>query len=119
MSVDKWLGKKYIQGEYICSDFVREVWLDLTGVDIGPALHGLLQPLDGKGLRKVHVQRFERLAAPISPCLVVMQRARSAPHLAVFIRNKVLQITERGVEFQPVEVATRFYKSFRFIACKA
>lgn len=118
MSVDKWLSKKYIDNLYTCSDFTREVWLDITNVDIGPALQGLLQAHDGRGLCRDHVQRFRQLPGPRDPCLIVMQRPRWPVHIAVYLRKKVLQITERGVEFQPIEVATRFHKSFRFIECR-
>lgn len=116
-SVDKWLGMTYRRGIYTCSDFTRDVWADLTGVDISAALQGLLQAHDGRGLRREHVRRFRALAGPVDPCLVVMQRPRHPVHLAVFVRGKILQITERGVEFQPVPVATQFHKTYRFIAC--
>lgn len=118
MSVDKWLNKVYRDDKYTCSDFTREVWLDLTGIDIAPALQGLLQAHDGRGLRKAHVAHFKVLAGPCDPCLVVMQRPRSPVHIGVYLRGKILQITERGVEFRTVAIATQFYKSHRFITCK-
>lgn len=118
MSVDKFLSAVYKRGEYTCSDFSRDVWLDLTGIDIEPALRGLLQAHDGRGLRRAHVQAFMQLPGPISPCLVVMQRPRAPVHLGVFIRGKVLHLQENGAEFQPPKVAARFHKSFRFVTCK-
>jgi len=116
-SIDKWLDKRYRRSVYTCSDFCREVWADLTGVDIAPALIGLLQAHDGRGLRREHVRHFKALAEPLDPCLVVMQRPKSPVHLAIYIRGKVLQITERGVEFSEIHVATQFHKSYRFITC--
>jgi len=117
VSIDKWLGKVYQHDSYTCSDFCREVWADLTGVDLAHALQGLLQAHDGRGLRREHVRHFRALSGPVDPCLVLMQRPRAPVHLGIYIRGKVLQITESGVTFQPVHVATHFYKSYRFIQC--
>lgn len=117
MSVDKWLGAVYRRGEYTCSDFTRDVWLDMTGVDIGPALDGLLEAHDGRGLRREHVRSFKALSAPISPCIVVLQRPRFPVHLGVYIRGRILQITEHGVSFLSVPAATQFHKTHRFVTC--
>lgn len=117
MSIDKWLDKVYKRNAYTCSDFTREVWFELTGVDIEPALRGLLQAHDGRGLRREHVKHFRALAKPVDPCLIVMQRPRSPVHIGVYIRGKVLQITETGVQYMPVKIATYLYSSHRFITC--
>lgn len=117
MSIDKWLSKRYQPDVYTCSDFAREVWLDLSGVDIAAALDGLLQAHSGRGLTREHVRRFKALREPVDPCLVVMQRPRHPVHLAIYIRGRILQITQQGVSYQPPKVATQFHTSFRYIQC--
>lgn len=117
MSVDKWLDRKYKQDVYTCSDFVREVWLDLTQTDLAPALQGLLERHSGRGLTRAHVRMFRVLAEPVDPCIVVMQHPKMPVHLALFIRGRILQLTQLGVEFQPPKVATRFHTSYRYIKC--
>lgn len=117
MSVDKWFIKRYIRNEYTCSDFAREVLLDLTNVDIADSLAGLLQAHDGRGLTRAHVRRFRALKAPVDPCLVVMQRPRAPVHLGVFTRGRILQITQRGVTYLPVNLATVLHTSYRYVQC--
>lgn len=116
-SVDKYLSYKFKPNEFTCSDFARLIWLDLTGKDIAVALQGLLQAHDGRGLRREHVRFFRELAAPISPCLVVMQKPRAPVHIGVYLRGNVLHLPESGPEFQPPYVAARAHSSFRFITC--
>lgn len=116
MSVDKWLSLRYKPNQFTCSDFCRLVWLDLTGVDIGEALAGLLTAHTSK-LTKAHARAFRALREPVDPCLVVMQRPRFPVHLAVYIRGKILQLTPRGVSFESPYVATQMHTSFRYIQC--
>lgn len=118
-SINKWLSKRYRAKSYTCSDFTRDVWLDLTGQDISQALAGLLEAHDGRGLRREHVRRFRELPGPVNPCLVVMQRPHWPVHIAVYVRGSVLQLTDKGATFLPPKVATQFHTSFRYIQCVA
>lgn len=116
MSVDKWLHKRYKLNQYTCSDFSREVFLDLTGIDIADALQGLLEA-HSSGLTRAHVRRFRALREPVDPCLVVMQKPKHPVHLAVYVRGRILQLTQQGVTYFPPAVATCFHTSFRYIQC--
>lgn len=118
-SINKWLATRYRYKEYTCSDFTRDVWLDITGKDITEALAGLLEAHDGRGLRREHVRQFRELKQPEDPCLVVMQRPRWPVHIAVYVRNGVLQLTEKGVTFLSPSIAGQFHTSVRYIKCIA
>ena len=121
MSVDKFLDRQKRKG-YDCLNFAYEVWADLTGKDLSGVLDGFLSEASkeratGAPLRVRHLRRFRVLSSPCSPCLVLMQRPGQVPHLGVFIRGRVLHLLSAGVEFQPVEIAARGFKSYRFITC--
>lgn len=117
-SIDKWFGRKYKFNVYTCSDFTRDVWLDLTGVDLAGVLNGLLEAQDPRGIRKAHARRFRVLRKPTDPCLLIMQKPGLPAHLAVYIGGDVLQLTQQGVAFLTLKTTTLMAKQFRFIECK-
>lgn len=112
-SIDPFLAKKYDRARYNCLHFTRDVWKAQTNVDITDKLSSLLNP-DTRTIRKGNLESFTRLDAPVDPCLVLMRRRKAAPHVGVFVRGKVIHIHEMGVEYQPIDVATRGFESVRF-----
>lgn len=99
MSVDKYFSRKYKPGVYDCFDFAREVWRDLTGINLQSMMHA-------RGCIEI--------PKPVNPCLVFMERAKFVPHVGIFIRGRVLHIHDYGVEYQPMNVATRAFETVRF-----
>lgn len=94
--------KKYDRQTYNCGHFVRDVWLHLTGEDIGEMVIAF-QSGDLKTYSKHHKNRL-RISKPSSPCLVVMRmQNQDTPHVGVFYNNKVLHIVDRGVRNQQLE----------------
>lgn len=69
-------------------------------------------------LSKSHIKRFKILEAPISPCIVVMQRGITTPHIGIFIDGNILHIHGGGVEYQPIRTATRGFNQIRYVVCK-
>lgn len=117
MSVDRYFARRYDARTYNCLHFACDVWRDETGEDLSGRLAGLLGEPEERRVRREHLRAFERLAEPRSPCLVLMHSPREAPHVGVFLRGKVLHLSaERGVEFAPVEVATRGFRTVRYFA---
>lgn len=107
MSIDKFLDRVYIEDKYNCFDFVREVWQDLTGIDIG----GLQTPkMDRRGLKgdwDYTAAKWVRIDAPKDPCVVLFMRARAIPHVGVYIRGKVLHLPKgSNVRFEDLSVAS-------------
>lgn len=115
MSIDEFFFRRFNPQTYNCTHFTAEVWAQLTGDDLAHKLGRLLtDALDVRQLTRGIVRNFSRLDAPVDPCLIVMQRARSAPHIGVYVRGKVLHIHDRGVEYQPVDVASRCFQTVTF-----
>lgn len=115
MSIDKFLDRQFNEDSYNCLHFACEAWLDLTGQDIRQRLDDLLAvPAAQRRIGRAYTADFKRLDRPHSPCLVLMQRPRSTPHIGVYVRGRVLHIREEGVEFQPLNVATLGFKRVRF-----
>lgn len=114
MSTDKYMHLQFDPDYFDCLHLTRMVWKDATGEDLGERLDGLMGARGKRRLRAAHPRAFRRLEAPVSPCLVLMQRPRSLPHVGVYLRGKVLHIQETGVEFVPVDIASRGFKTVKF-----
>ena len=117
MSLDSFFEKRYNRQTYNCAHFVCDVWKSLTGQDIGTELEGFLRPPKERRTDPALRHKFRKLKQPESPCLVLMQRPRSVPHAGVFVRGKVIHLHESGVEFLPLEVATRGFNKLGFYKC--
>jgi hypothetical protein len=117
MSVDKYLDRTFDRSRYNCLDFVREVWLDLTGIDLASKLMGVFGCPSERTPSRKHFRAFREISNPGDMCLVYMESPKTAPHIGVFIRGRVLHLHERGVEYLPVDIAARGFKRVRYYAC--
>jgi hypothetical protein len=112
-SIDPFFNRVHTKN-YNCLDFVREVWLELTGRDIIERLPGLLDESKGKRAGLSGIRQFTRLEKPRNPCLVLMQRAHTEPHIGIYLNRRILHLHERGVEFQPLLVARAYFTSIKY-----
>lgn len=112
-SVDPFLDRVQTK-EYNCLDFVREVWLAMTGCDITQRLTGLVGAFAARKATISGVRGFTRIPGPKTPCFVVMQRARFVPHIGIYIDGRILHLTEQGVQFQPLVVARNYFISVKY-----
>lgn len=116
VTIDDILSRRYNRNTYNCAHFVVDVWLRITGVDITVIMSDFLRAATsrtaGYGLR----QSFTRLPAPVSPCVVLMRRKGTAPHVGVYLYDKVAHITELGAHYVPLDVAARGFTQIRFYA---
>lgn len=117
MSIDKFLFRKYNRKKYNCAHLVAEVWQELTGRDISRALQGFLRGQGETTAILSELRAFRRLPAPKSPCIALFTAKRLAPHVGIYIKGKVLHIQRRGVEYQPVEIASEGFRKTRFYTC--
>lgn len=108
MSIDRFFFRRYDPKHYFCLHHAAEVWAALTGEDIAARLEGVLN-----GITRDHVNGFTRLAQPVSPCLALMRHA-GVMHVGVHIDNRILHITRRGVEFQPVALMQDLFQDLRW-----
>jgi hypothetical protein len=117
MNIDKFFGRVYDAREYNCLHFTCEVWADLTGEDIRARMDGLLAgAVEARKLRRPHVHAFKRLPSPVGPCLVLFQAPKAAPHIGVYLRERVLHIQSSvGVHFIPLQIASIGFTKTRFL----
>ena len=117
MSVDQFFNRVYDRQRYNCAHFVVDVVKELKGEDIGEAMQSFLVPPNERIARPSVRHAFARLANPENYCIVLMQRAKTSPHVGVFIDGKVLQIHERGVEYLGLDLAARGFSRVTFYKC--
>lgn len=117
IGLDSFFTRRYNRETYNCAHFACEVWTHITGRDITKELDGFLQPPKERRTDPALRRVFRKLDKPESPCLVLMQRHRSVPHVGVFVRGKVIHLHEMGVEFLPVDVASRGFEKLGFYKC--
>jgi len=117
MSIDIYLDRVYNRSTYNCGHFVADVWQDLTGQAIHEAVAGIAQPV-GKGRAVLtQLRTFKRIREPVSPCIVMLNPPRGLPHIGIYLRGRILHITETGVGFDHIEVASVGFKQVRFYEC--
>lgn len=115
IDTNKYLSRCYDQRFYNCFDFVREIWLELTHIDLECQTRD--QCVDPQELneRALHVStKLSRLSDIADPCLILFQRPRIAPHIGVFMDGKVLHLRERGPMYQPLYQVTPLYPEMSF-----
>lgn len=114
VSIDPYLDR-VPRKDYNCLSFVREVWLAMTGDDIQERLGRLLDSVTKTGKVSVSsVKGFEWLNEPVSPCFIVMQQYKFVPHVGIYLKGRILHMTERGVQYQPLLVARAYYTNIRY-----
>jgi hypothetical protein len=115
--LDSFFTRRYNRETYNCAHFACEVWEELTGQNIETELAGFLRPPKDRRTDPALRRTFRKLNTPESPCLVLMQRRGSVPHAGVYVRGKVIHIHENGVEFLPVQIASRGFEKLGFYKC--
>lgn len=82
-----------------CWHLVRDVWRDMTGLDLGD----LTPPdtdkasLDDAVWVAAAGPRFARLERPEQPCIALLRRRSEMPHVGVLMRWRLLHMTPQGV----------------------
>lgn len=117
-SIDEYLSRQHNMKEYNCWDFLREVWLDITGVDVGHRTPSSCSREEMKALFQHGANDeplFKRLANRKDPCIVLMMRGNMLPHVGVYLRDRVLHLPEKSyTKFEPIEQATLGFKEVRY-----
>ena len=70
--------------------------------------------LNNHKLQSKHLDKIEALNEPITPCIAVMKRKRSTPHVGIYIDGNIIHLTELGVECLPVHYAMRGFSHIRY-----
>ena len=117
-SVDPYYKRRYHVRDYNCVHLVCEVWKDYTGEDISDRLGGALTNRANRTMKDIHLRRFRRITELVDPCIVLAFAARSAPHMGIHLRGRILHIGPVGVRFELPEVALFGYTTRKFYVCR-
>jgi hypothetical protein len=113
---DDYLTRQFDLRQYNCWHLVRDVWRDMTGVDLGdltpPATD--VPSLDAAAWDAAAGPRFERLGQPRQPCVVLMRRRREMPHVGVLMRWRLLHMTPECVRHEWLSDVVREWDSLEF-----
>jgi hypothetical protein len=101
---------------YNCVNLVVESWYTETGQDISATFQGVLVPKDQRLVQAAIRGDFTPVPQPVSPCLVLFRCGKATPHLGLFVRGKVLHLSERGPVRQLIANASLGYDSVKFYA---
>lgn len=115
-SVDTFLDRQYHRKTYNCWHLTDDVWFAATGQRLSDRIpKSLSDSSDPAGVTRAIYRSFEVLPKPISPCLAVMQSVGAVVHIGVYIRGRVLHITELGVEHARLQALRPRFRQIRFI----
>jgi hypothetical protein len=112
--VDPYLNRTFSFSSYNCWHFVQDVWKDLTGVDLGN------QVPDDKSIASYNTRatdfskKLTKLPNKKDPCIVLMLRDRTQPHIGVYYKGRLLHLGPRGAEYRPLEHVTGPYQTIEF-----
>lgn len=116
----KYLGREFHWRTYNCWDFVRDVWLDHTGIDLGHRTPSTGSKVD---MARAFVEQepvvsgglLRRIEQPEPPCIVLMVRSGVLSHVGVLLQDGLLHLQPRGnVSIQDLRVASIGFTELRF-----
>ena len=116
-SIDPLFYREDERDNYNCAHLVSEAYKLLFGIDADKILNSFLMPAKSRSASVDIRKSFIKLEKPESPCIVLMRRVGSTPHVALFYKGKALHITSMGVQYQPLDVVTQGFQKIRFYKC--
>lgn len=112
--IDGLLAKRHDGDIYQCGHFVRDCWRELLGRELPAAFEAFLLP-DGHRTALQELRgTFERLDSPQSPCICVYRRMKGRPHVGMYWRGRVLEITQMGAKYVPPHVIEMRFNAVRY-----
>lgn len=119
MSLDDFWGKEYHETDYNCSHFVRDLWLELTGVDIS----ALVGAWNSGSLSQAMARRddLERLESPClhSPCIALCSNPGDPPHVGiVFDGRSMFHMTPEGPKVHTLSYLNTCYDAIKYYLCQ-
>lgn len=100
LNIDSYLSRVWSFTDQNCWHVACDAWFDLTGIRI----HSGIEDFRMGALHATadhHADQLVKLQKPQTPCLVLMQRRLSNPHVGVFIDGKILHMNDKGVSYMP------------------
>lgn len=112
--VEKYLLREFNYRAYNCFHFTRDIWLELTGIDLGdqvPAEKSIDTYTD-QALKVANT--LTSLQHPEDPCIVLLQRQRLEPHVGVYYKGRVLHLNSKGAYYMALDQLTAGYTKVGF-----
>lgn len=116
----RYLGREFHWRHYNCWDFIRDVWLDHCGVDLGKrtptsvTAEAFKAAFSGQEF-DVHNKIVRQVPKPVDPCLVYLSRPKCLSHVGVFVGGRLLHLRPRGnVVLEDFDTATIGFPEIRF-----
>lgn len=94
MTLDDLYAREYHRERYHCAHWAADAWQLLTGRDV----RSQLLAIGGTRVRRGVMGKLKPIARPQSPCVVIMHRKGSCPHVGVYLEGHVVHMTEGGVK---------------------
>jgi hypothetical protein len=114
VDVDAYLSRTFDLTRYNCWHFLRDVWMELTGEDLGDrtpervSAASLIERFDRD------VPAFRELPGPTEPSIVLMTRRGAIPHVGAFFGGRILQMTSFGPSYMDPATAAAGFESVRY-----
>lgn len=118
INTDKYLLKIFDIENYNCWDFIRDIWLELTRVDIGKRTPVNISKRSIKENFETGELEFKKISSPVSPCIVLFKNDKLTPHVGVFLNNKVLHLKNNGPRYEDLTIASIGFNNIGFYLCK-
>ncbi len=104
-STDRYMAWLFDLERCNCWHLARAAWLDLTGRDIGDRTPETITRAALIGRFATDVPTFVKLPGPQEPSLALFTRDRGVPHVGVWVRGRILQMTHSGPSYTPLATA--------------
>lgn len=109
MTLDDLYARAYDAERYHCAHWAADAWQALTGQDVRAQLLAI-----GGKVRRGVLGELKTIERPRSPCVVVMHRPRTTPHVGIYLDGHILHMTESGVKGDEPGRACMNFKRVRY-----
>lgn len=113
-SLDSLFKMEYDEENCNCLHLFCAAWKLWQGDDLSDLLAGLLTSTQNRYLSYKTRHYFEPIKNPETPCMIEMESKGQAPHVGFYHNGFVMQMTQQGVQNQPLEISTRGYKKINY-----
>lgn len=114
LNYEPYLRRRFDLKTQNCWHMLRDAWLELTGRDLGDRTPEQITAKALAGRFATDVPEFFEIGRPASPCIVLMRRIGAVPHVGLYYRGSVLQMTARGASYIPLSRATAGFHDVGF-----
>lgn len=107
--------KQYNPLNYHCVHFLIDAAQSLLSTDYSSSFIGLTGALNTAiNTSRQTVVKNKRLQEPIHGCIVLMTSPTGSNHVGLFYANKVLHLSENGVQYVNLRALKPYYLRFRY-----